>query len=303
MLSLRGPLSTRTAAAPRGAARAARPTRVCSLHGSRDESHYAATATLYTGQDSDGTLCPNSQSTMIALLEKQVPFQHVQIDMANKPEEFKELYHAVIPAKDVRERAPLLLDGATHLAEASIINEYLEARYKSQGARLMPEDAAAQARVRLFTQFFRDHVLPPYRRIVHVDDPQIVEEAHHQLLAALEAVDQFLRLHGGAATGAVGPHEGWSMRDEDAPATGGPYFLGRQYSLAEVACTPWIARLALVLPEWRGFDVVQECRAAGLERVAAWAVACLERPSAVRTDPSQSDLIGGLVQAEAAKAT
>ncbi|KAI8477194.1 MAG: hypothetical protein J3K34DRAFT_398604 [Monoraphidium minutum] len=284
----------------RGAARA--PTRVCSLHGSRDEQHYTSAATLYTGQDPDGSLCPYSQSTMIALLEKQVPFQRIQLDMASKPQEFRDLYHAVIPLKDVKERVPLLLDGPTHLAESLVINEYLEARYKNQGARLMPDDAAAQARVRLFIQFFQDHVLPHYRRIVHVENPQIVEEAHQQLLAALEAVDAFLRLHGGSgAAGAVGPHSGFVMRDEDQ-APQGAYFLGRQYSLAEVACTPWIARLALVLPEWRGMDVVQECRRVGADRAADWMAACLARASAARTDPTAADLIGGLVQAEAAHA-
>jgi hypothetical protein len=95
-------------------------------------------------QDADGSLCPGSQSAMICLLEKQVPFQRVQVrtgrggvgwvggrlaagwlaacshtrpaplhshhtrpnvsstaapppppqvDMANKPADFKELYH------------------------------------------------------------------------------------------------------------------------------------------------------------------------------------------------------------------
>lgn len=271
------------------------------MHGSRDEAHYATTATLYTGQDPvDGSLCPASQSSMICLLEKQVPFQRVVVDMANKSQDFRELYHAVIPLKDVKERVPLLLDGPTHLCDASIINEYVETKYKNQGARLMPDDAAAQARVRLFIQFFRDHVLPHYQRIVHVDNPDIVEESHLKLLTALDAVDQFLRLHGGSATGAVGPHAGWSMRDESSGMMGGPYFLGRQYSLAEVACTPWVARLALVLPAWRGFDVVEECRRRKLDRLAAWMRACLERPSAMRTDPSQADLISGLVEAEAA---
>lgn len=32
-----------------------------------------------------------------------------QVDMANKPDEFRELYHAVIPLKDVKERVPLLV--------------------------------------------------------------------------------------------------------------------------------------------------------------------------------------------------
>ncbi|GBF93195.1 hypothetical protein Rsub_05927 [Raphidocelis subcapitata] len=293
LLSSRG-LCACARAAPAGAARRAARVVPRSLHGSTSE-HYQSTVTLYTGQDQDGALCPDSQSAMIALLEKQV-------DMSNKPNDFKELYHAVIPLKDVRERAPLLLDGPTHLADASIISEYLEARYRDRGARLMPDDPAAQARVRLFVRFFGDHVVPQYQRIVHVDDPAIVEETHARLLAALEAVDQFLRLHGGSgAAGAVGPHAGWSMRDEEAGA-GGPYFLGRTYTLAEVAATPWIARLAHVLPEWRGIDLLAECRRVGAHRVAEWMAACLARPSAARTDPGR-DLIDGLVSSEMAHAT
>lgn len=299
MLSLHTSL-TSSRAPPLASARRTRLAPVRSLHGSRDDPHYQTTATLYTGQDPDGSLCPYSQSTMIALLEKRVPFQRVQVDMSSKPDDFKDLYHAVIPMRDVKERVPLLLDGATHLAESLVINEYLETKYKEQGARLMPDDAAAQARVRLFIRFFHDQVTPLYHRVVHVDNPEVVAETHRKLLAALEAVDQFLRLHGGAATGAVGPHAGFVMRDEDSAS--GPYFLGRQYTLAEVACTPWIARLAMVLPEWRGFDVMDECKKLGADRVASWMAACLERPSAARTDPSKDDLISGLVQAEAAHA-
>lgn len=71
----------------------------------------------------------------------------------------------------------------------------------------------------------------------------------------------------------------------------------------QVACAPWVARLALVLPEWRGLDVAAECRRRGAGRVAAWMDACLARPSAARTDPSKAELLTGLVQAEAAMAT
>jgi glutathione S-transferase len=80
-----------------------------------------------------------------------------------------------------------------------------------------------------------------------------------------------------------------------------PYLLGRSYSLAEVAATPYVARMAALLPELREFELVPELRAAGYGRAADWASACLQRPSAVATDPTADEMVGGLAAAEWAR--
>jgi hypothetical protein len=64
---------------------------------------------------------------------------------------------------------------------------------------------------------------------------------------------------------------------------------------AEVLATPFVARMVEVLPEWRGMDVLAECDARKLPRVAGWMRACLGRPSAQLTGPRKQELVDGLV--------
>jgi hypothetical protein len=86
-----------------------------------------------------------------------------------------------------------------------------------------------------------------------------------------------------------------------SPPLQGAYLLGRAYSLAEVATTPHVARMAALLPAMRGVELVEALREQGLERAAAWCEASLARPSAVATDPTADELVGGLAAAEWAR--
>jgi hypothetical protein len=44
-----------------------------------------------------------------------------QVDMSNKSEEFVELYHSIIPDRDVRERVPVLVHGPKRLVDHTTI--------------------------------------------------------------------------------------------------------------------------------------------------------------------------------------
>lgn len=63
-------------------------------------------------------LCPYVQRAVIALAEKNVPFERVDIDLSNKPDWFK----AISPLGKV----PLLRVGDTSIFESAVIVEYLE---------------------------------------------------------------------------------------------------------------------------------------------------------------------------------
>ena len=63
-------------------------------------------------------LCPYVQRAVIALTEKGVAFERIDIDLANKPEWFK----AVSPLG----KTPVLLVGDTAIFESAVILEYLE---------------------------------------------------------------------------------------------------------------------------------------------------------------------------------
>ena len=65
-----------------------------------------------------------------------------------------------------------------------------------------------------------------------------------------QTMDVFLRLHGSDA--------------------GGGYFLGGRYSFAEVAISPFIARILVVGPHYRGYDAKAVAAEKGLTRLQAW---------------------------------
>ena len=62
-------------------------------------------------------------------------------------------------------------------------------------------------------------------------------------------------------------------------ASGGAFFLGGQYSIAEVLTTSLLQRALVYLPAYRGVDVWSLVREHKLERLEAWMTAALERPS------------------------
>jgi glutathione S-transferase len=87
-------------------------------------------------------LCPYVQRAVIALTEKSVPFERIDIDLSNKPDWFK----AVSPLG----KTPVLLVGNTAIFESAVILEYLE---DTQKPALHPADALARAEHRAWIEF------------------------------------------------------------------------------------------------------------------------------------------------------
>ena len=61
----------------------------------------------------------------------------------------------------------------------------------------------------------------------------------------------------------------------------GPFFLGREPSIAEAATAPALFRMAANLSAVRHVELLPECEARGLPRLAAWIAEVLARPSEV----------------------
>ena len=93
-------------------------------------------------------LCPYVQRAAIALMEKEVPFERVVVDLANRPAWFT----AISPLGKVPLlRVPRPGGGESILFESNVICEYLE---ESQpGVRLHPEDALERAQHRAWMEF------------------------------------------------------------------------------------------------------------------------------------------------------
>ncbi|HEY1982115.1 MAG TPA: glutathione S-transferase family protein, partial [Xanthobacteraceae bacterium] len=87
-------------------------------------------------------LCPYVQRAVIALTEKGVPFERVDIDLANKPDWFL----TISPLR----KTPVLMVGGDAIFESVVILEYLE---ETQAGRLHPADALARAEHRSWIEF------------------------------------------------------------------------------------------------------------------------------------------------------
>lgn len=87
-------------------------------------------------------LCPYVQRAVIALGEKGVPFERVDIDLANKPNWFLRI--------SPLGRTPVLQVGDTAIFESAVILEYLE---ETEPKPLHPGDALRRAEHRAWIEF------------------------------------------------------------------------------------------------------------------------------------------------------
>jgi glutathione S-transferase len=87
-------------------------------------------------------LCPYVQRAVIALTEKSVAFERIDIDLANKPDWFV----AISPLG----KTPVLQVGNTAIFESAVILEYLE---ETQPKPLHPADPLARAEHRAWIEF------------------------------------------------------------------------------------------------------------------------------------------------------
>ena len=190
-------------------------------------------------------VCPFAQRTLIALLEKGVAHEHIEINLREKPDWFEE----VSPYSKV----PVLRRGDVSLYESSIINEYLEDVYPDPA--LLPRDAVERAKARIWIDFDNVKFVPAFYKVLLADDGARRTELAEAIVDALCFIE----------TEAL------------ANRAHGPYWLGPDVSLADVAIYPHMERLP-VLEAYRGIEVPQECG-----RLREWIDAMRERASVQRT--------------------
>jgi glutathione S-transferase len=92
-------------------------------------------------------LCPYVQRAVIALAEKGVPFERIDIDLADKPDWFLR----ISPLGKVPVLTVATDRGEVALFESNVICEYIEET--QAGARLHPEDALQRAEHRAWMEF------------------------------------------------------------------------------------------------------------------------------------------------------
>ena len=107
----------------------------------------------------DAARCPYCARVRIALAEKGVEYETVEIDLSERP--------AWIYEKNTTGRVPVLEEGAWLLPESAVIMEYLEERYPSPA--LLAANSADRALARLWI-FRHDDFTRPYYALRRGDD-------------------------------------------------------------------------------------------------------------------------------------
>ncbi|ABQ36032.1 glutathione S-transferase family protein [Bradyrhizobium sp. BTAi1] len=185
-------------------------------------------------------LCPYVQRAVIALKEKGVAFERIDIDLANKPDRFLKLSPlGKVPVLVVRSA-----ESEVALFESNVICEYIEET--QAGARLHPADPLTRAQHRAWMEF-GSAILGDLWGLETTQDAATFAAKRDALAAKFARVE--------AALGE------------------GPYFAGAQFSLVDAVFAP-VFRYFDVFDAYGDLGIF-----AATPKVRAWRDQLAQRPS------------------------
>lgn len=202
--------------------------------------------TLYTFR-----LCPYAHRVRLALAEKGLAAEMIEVDLKNKPQDFL--------ARSPMGRVPVLVHGATRIWESAVILEYLDEAFPANP--LMPQSAADRARARLWIDFASNRLLSTTHRMIFERS-----EAERRRLA--EQLEQDVMVLERAMA--------------DRPGPEGTYLMGEQFTLADIALYPWFEQ-AGTLQRFSAFRMPDGC-----DGVRRWSAEVAARPAVKQCSRSGS---------------
>ncbi|KAJ7169133.1 glutathione-S-transferase [Mycena crocata] len=177
-----------------------------------------------------GWFCPFVQRTWISLEEKGIPYQYVEVNPYKKEKHFLDINpKGLVPAVEYHGKA---------LYESLVLCEFLEDAYPEHKPSILgPGDAYTKAYTRIWVDFIGKAFVPAFMRLMQAQEKEKQDVARTELYDAL--------------------------RKFSAQAKG-PYFLGEEFSLVDIAIVPWITRDYIladhreysrenVSPEWKRY--------------------------------------------------
>ncbi|WP_437307752.1 glutathione S-transferase family protein [Sorangium sp. So ce388] len=188
--------------------------------------------------------CPFAHRTRLVLQEKAIDFELTEVDLQNKPPAFvgASLYGKV----------PAIEHEGHRIWESAIVNEYLEEVFPEPA--LLPREPGRRALARIWIDYANTRLVPAFAQLLRAETPEQEEEGRKALGDVLAFIER----------------EGLA-RSSDS----GPYWLGAEVSLVDLAFYPWFERLPAV-GRLRGFSIPAEHT-----RLLAWLDA-LQARDAVR---------------------
>lgn len=192
---------------------------------------------LFTAQ-----LCPFAMRVRLALSEKDVQANEIEIDLRNRPAWFLEI--------SPQGKVPLLRHAGKLIWESSVICEYLDEIFPVH--RLLPEDPYQRAEARMGIKFADARLYARTAALLHSHDRAL----HAAILAELAEVVLDLERQ------VLASHH-----------RQGPYLMGADLGLVDLALYPWFEQVC-VLERYFGFRMPSGCH-----RLNVWREAVAARDS------------------------
>jgi glutathione S-transferase len=186
--------------------------------------------------------CPFAHRTRLALAEKHLAFELVEIDLQNKPAWFNTV--------SSYGKVPALQHGQQRIVESAIVNEYLDEVFPEPA--LLPKDPGTRATARIWIDYANTRFVPAWGALLRGKTDADRESARATLLESLEYVET----------------EGLQKSSSD-----GPFWFGSNPSLVDLSFYPWFERWA-ALEHYRGALPI-----AKFERLRRWRDALAARTS------------------------
>ena len=150
----------------------------------------------------------------------------------------------------------------------------------------MPSDAIDRAKARIWIDHISKKIIPAFYTFLQSQEKEQQDTGRDKLLSTLQTLIRAM-----------------------APATSGPYFFGKQFTLVDIALVPWILRFPSVLKKYRNFELPTQ----GTEewdRFKVWEDAVVHRESVKKTASDEEKYFHvykryaeNTTQSEVAKAT
>ncbi len=130
-------------------------------------------------------LSPIARRVWIMLLEKQIPYQPIVVDLAAR-ENLQPEFLAINPFHHV----PAIVDGDLHIIESIAIMDYLEMKYPASA--LMSIDIVAITKTRMVQLTTINEVMPNLMPVINLPHQAISEEVNQRLATAWQFLDSEL---------------------------------------------------------------------------------------------------------------
>lgn len=196
----------------------------------------------------------NARRVWIALLEKQIPFEPVLLQLNG--DQFQPEFTAINPLQ----RVPVIIDEELRIVESLAILDYLEAKYPSPS--FMPGDAVGIARVRMIEMIsvneLQPATIPVTQSLVGLAvDSEKLERSRQRIITVLQFFES-------------------SLNNQ-------PYFAGESMTLADIVAGTLVPSLPM-------FGIPLDA----YPNVNSWAERLLQRESFQRTTPSPEQIEAAL---------